>query len=335
MSGIRELSTLEAIHEAQLYEMLRDPTVILIGEDIHGLALGPYGTLGPGRLWSAPISESGFTGMAVGAALTGLRPIVDLLIASFTYVAMDPLVNQAAKLRSMTGGQAKVPAVFRCGLWHGFSYAAQHSDRPYPLFMNSPGLKVAVPATPADAKGLLQTAVRDDDPVLIFEDRNLATLRGPVPEGDAAVPFGSARVHREGSDVTVVAIASAVQEALAAADTLAREGIEVEVIDPRTLVPLDRAAILDSVHRTGRLVVADPAHQTCGAAAEIAALAAEHAFDALRAPVARVTTPDVPIPFSPTLERELFPSRARIADAVRCSLAARPSRPLPTPEGDA
>ncbi|MBW2271257.1 MAG: alpha-ketoacid dehydrogenase subunit beta [Deltaproteobacteria bacterium] len=297
--------------------MGRDASVILIGEDIHGLTLGPYAEFGPERLWSAPISESGFTGMAVGAALTGLRPIVDLLISSLLYVAMDPLVNQAGKLRAMTGGQAKVPAVFRCGLWHGSSYAAQHSDRPYPLFMNSPGLKVAIPATPADAKGLLQTAVRDDDPVMIFEDRNLAHERGPVCEGDAPVPFGQARVHREGSDVTLVAIASAVREALAAADDLAREGISVEVIDPRTLVPLDRETLLGSVRRTGRLVVADPAHRTCGAAAEIAALAAEEAFDALRAPVARVTTPDVPIPFSPALESKLYPSQQGIADAVR------------------
>lgn len=317
MSDTRELGYAEAIHEAQILEMERDPTVVLIGEDIHGLALGPYAQFGPERLFSAPISESGFTGMAVGAALTGLRPIVDLLTSSLLYVAMDPLINQAGKLRAMTGGQAKVPAVFRCGLWHGLSYAAQHSDRPYPLFMNSPGLKVAIPATPADAKGLLQTAVLDDDPVIIFEDRNLAGGRGPVSEGDAPVPFGQARVHREGSDVTLVAIASALPESLAAAEELARDGISVEVVDPRTLVPLDRETILGSVHRTGRLVVADPANRTCGAAAEIAALAAEEAFDSLRAPVARVTTPDVPIPFSPALESKLYPSRQGIADAVR------------------
>jgi pyruvate dehydrogenase E1 component beta subunit len=322
VSDTRELGYLEAVHEAQLFEMRRDPTVVLIGEDIHGLALGPYAELGPDRLWSAPISESGFTGMAVGAALTGLRPIVDLLIASFVYVAMDPLVNQAAKLRAMTGGQARVPAVFRSALWHGGSYAAQHSDRPYPMFVNSPGLKVAVPATPADAKGLLQTAVRDDDPVVIFEDRNLARERGPVREGDAPVPFGRARLHREGSDATLVAIASALREALGAAEELAGEGISVEVIDPRTLVPLDREAILASVGRTGRLVVADPAHRSCGAAAEIAALVAEEAFDALRAPIARVATPDVPIPFSPALEKRLYPSRERIADAVRRVVAS-------------
>jgi pyruvate/2-oxoglutarate/acetoin dehydrogenase E1 component len=316
VSATRELGYVEAIHEAQLGEMLRDPAVVLIGEDIHGYALGPYAQV-KDRLWSAPISESGFTGMAVGAALTGLRPIVDLVISSLLYVAMDPLVNQAAKLRAMTGGQAKVPAVFRCGLWHAGSYAAQHSDRPYPMFMNSPGLKIALPATPADARGLLQSAVRDDDPVLIFEDRNLSRERGVVPEGDAPVPFGVARLHREGDDVTVVALASALREALAAAEVLAAEGISAEVLDPRTVVPLDRSAILRSVHKTGRLVVADPAHRTCGAAAEIAALAAEEAWDALRAPVARVTTPDVPIPFSPALERGLYPSRDAIADAAR------------------
>ena len=204
MSEVRELGYVEAIHEAQLGEMRRDPTVVLIGEDIHGLTLGPYAGL-EDRLWSAPISESGFTGMAVGAALTGLRPIVDLLISSLLYVAMDPLVNQAAKLRAMTGGQARVPLVIRSALWHGGSYAAQHSDRPYPMFMNAPGLKVAVPATPADAAGLLRTAVRDDDPVMIFEDRNLARTRGPVPEDAPPVAFGAARRHREGSDVTLVA----------------------------------------------------------------------------------------------------------------------------------
>ncbi len=320
MSEVRELGYVEAIHEAQLGEMRRDPSVVLIGEDIHGLALGPYAGL-EDRLWSAPISESGFTGMAVGAALTGLRPIVDLLISSLLYVAMDPLVNQAAKLRAMTGGQARVPLVIRSALWHRGSYAAQHSDRPYPMFMNAPGLKVAVPATPADAGGLLRAAVRDDDPVMIFEDRNLAKERGPVPEDAAAVPFGCARRHREGGDVTIVAIASALPEALAAADALAAEGVSAEVLDPRTLVPLDRAGILASVGKTGRLVVADPAHRTCGAAAEIAALVAEQAFDALRGPIQRVATPDVPIPFSPALERPLFPQRDAIADAARRTLS--------------
>ncbi|MDJ0847535.1 MAG: transketolase C-terminal domain-containing protein [Myxococcota bacterium] len=320
MSEVRELGYVEAIHEAQLGEMRRDPTVVLIGEDIHGLTLGPYAGL-EDRLWSAPISESGFTGMAVGAALTGLRPIVDLLISSLLYVAMDPLVNQAAKLRAMTGGQARVPLVIRSALWHGGSYAAQHSDRPYPMFMNAPGLKVAVPATPADAAGLLRTAVRDDDPVMIFEDRNLARTRGPVPEDAPPVAFGAARRHREGSDVTLVAIASALPETLAAADTLAAEGVSAEVLDPRTLVPLDRAGILASVAKTGRLVVADPAHRTCGAAAEIAAVVAEQGFDTLCAPIQRVATPDVPVPFSPALEAGLFPHRDAIADAARRTLS--------------
>jgi pyruvate dehydrogenase E1 component beta subunit len=319
---MREITYFEAVFEAEREEMARDERVILIGEDLAlyektGLLPG----VGPNRIRSAPISENSFVGMAVGAALTGLRPIVDLTIASFCFVAADQLVSQAAKSRYMFGGQADVPLVVRSAMWHDGSNAAHHSDRPYPMFMNVPGLKIAVPATPRDAKGLLKAAVRDDDPVLLFEDKNLWFQRGPVPDGDAVVPLGVADVKRSGGDATVVAIGGTVAPALAAAEELLAEGCSVEVIDPRTLVPLDTRAILESVARTGRLVVVDLANKTCGAAAEIAAIAAEEAFDSLRAPIVRVTTPDVPIPFSPPLEKPLYPDREKILAAVRRVLA--------------
>jgi pyruvate dehydrogenase E1 component beta subunit len=318
----REISYFEAVFEAEREEMGRDERVILIGEDLAlyektGLLPG----FGPSRIRSAPISENSFVGMAVGAAMTGLRPIVDLTIASFCFVAADQIVSQAAKSRYMFGGQADVPLVVRSCMWHDGSNAAHHSDRPYPMFMNVPGLKIAVPATPADAKGLLKAAVRDDDPVLIFEDKSLWFLPGPVPEEDCVVPFGVAAVRRRGGDATVVAIGGSVGPALEAAEELSAEGCSAEVIDPRTLVPLDTGTILESLSRTGRLVVVDPANKTCGAAAEIAAIAAEEAFDSLTAPIVRVTTPDVQIPFSPPLEKPLYPNKAKIAASLRRVLA--------------
>ena len=320
----RELGYVEAIHEAQVLEMTRDPRVILLGEDL-GLMLqaGPYAAFGAKRVWSTPISESGFVGMATGAALTGLRPIVDLVISSFAYVAFDQIVNQAAKLSGMFGWQRRVPIVLRAGMWYGQNMAAHHSDRPYPMFTGVPGLKVALPATPADAKGLLLSAIRDDDPVLILEDRNLFGVRGPVPEGDAAVPLGQAALRREGRDVTIVALAACVGHALRAADALAADGISAEVIDPRTLVPFDRETVFRSLAKTGRLVIADPAHKTTSFAAEIAALAAEECWGALRAPIRRVCTPDVQIPFSPALEHLLYPDAEKIAAAARSITSAR------------
>jgi 2-oxoisovalerate dehydrogenase E1 component len=316
--GDREISYLEAIFEAEREEMARDPDVFLIGEDVALLeATGVFEGVGPDRIWSAPISENGFVGMAVGAALCGLRPIVDLTIASLVYVAMDAIVNQAAKARYLYGGQAGVPLVIRAGLWHGHAYAAQHSDRPYPMFMNVPGLRVVVPATPYDVKGLLKAAVRCPDPVLVFEDKGLWFEPGPVPAVEYEIELGRAAVRREGSDATLVAIGSSLREALAAAELLDGEGLSVEVIDPRSLAPLDDATLLASVEKTGRLAIADPAHRTAGAAAEIAARVAERAFEHLRAPIARVATPDVPIPFSPALERSLYPSAEAIAEALR------------------
>jgi len=318
MDSEREISYFEAIFEAEQQEMDRDERVILIGEDIYLYSGSGLLHVDAKRLRSTPISENSFCGVAVGAAMTGLRPIVDLTIASFAYLASDQIINQAAKLHYMTGGRARIPVVFRASMWHNGSNAAQHSDRPYPMFMNAPGLKVVAPATPADMKGLLKAAIRDDDPVMVFEDNDLWFRRGPCPaDPDFVVPIGVADVKRAGGDLTIVSVAGCLPHALAAADSLAQDGIAVEVIDVRTLVPLDRETILRSVAKTGRLVVADYAHRTCGAAAEIAAIVAEDGFESLRRPIQRVTTPDVNIPFAPALEKPLYPSAERIAAAAR------------------
>ncbi|MYU21253.1 transketolase C-terminal domain-containing protein [Streptomyces sp. SID8352] len=324
------MSYLGAIGAAQREAMESDERVVIIGEDVEANVYGTTGggksrsdkgdflqMFGSNRIRNTPISEEVIVGAAIGAAMTGLRPIVDLSYSSFLYMAMDQFVNQAAKNRYMFGGQASLPVVFRSAMFYGLSTGAHHSDRPYPMFMNVPGLKIVVPATPYDAKGLLRTAVDTDDPVLTFETCLLWGSKGEVPEEEYRIPFGQANIVRPGDDVTVVAISSAVPEAVVAAEALAEEGVSVEVIDPRTLVPFDTEAVIRSVQRTGRLVVADPAHRTCSAAAEISAIVAEEAFSSLRAPIVRVTTPDIQIPFSPALEKQLYPSRAGIADAVR------------------
>lgn len=313
------ISYLEAIVRAQVEEMERDSSVILIGEDLAIYGDGQVvAGFGEDRIWNAPISELGFTGMAVGAAITGTRPIVALNIASFMYLASDQIINQAAKLHFMTGGQVTVPAVFRCTMYYGSSIAAQHSDRPYPMFMNVPGLKVIAPASPSDAKGLLKAAIRDDDPVVFFEDNSLWTMKEEVSlDPEHLIPLGVADVKRTGDDVTIVAIAGCIRPALAAAEALAAEGISAEVVDPRTLSPLDTDTILVSVAKTGRLVVVDNAHTRCNAASEIAAVVAEEGFETLRAPIRRLSAPDVHVPFSPALEAALFPSARTVADTAR------------------
>lgn len=333
------MSYLGAIGAAQREAMEADERVVIIGEDVEANVYGTTGgksrsdkgdflqMFGANRIRNTPISEEVIVGSAIGAAMTGLRPIVDLSYSSFLYLAMDQFVNQAAKNRYMFGGQASIPVVFRSAMFYGLNTGAHHSDRPYPMFMNVPGLKIIVPASPSDAKGLLRTAVDTDDPVLTFEACTLWGLKEEVSEEEYRIPFGEARTVREGSDVTVVAISSAVPEAVKVADELAGQGVSVEVIDPRTLVPLDADAVIRSVQRTGRLVVADPAHKTCGAAAEIAALVVEEAFESLRAPIVRVTTPDTQIPFSPSLEKQLYPDRTRIADAVRRVTGERVTAP--------
>ncbi|MGH8260668.1 MAG: alpha-ketoacid dehydrogenase subunit beta [Steroidobacteraceae bacterium] len=315
-------SFLEAIRDAQFEEMRRDPRVFMMGEDLasnlFGTTTGLTEAFGAERVRNTPISEAGFIGAAAGAAMVGMRPIVDVTIASFLYPAMDQLVSIIAKSRYLYGGQARLPLVLRASLFYGGSNAAQHSDRPYPMLMTVPGLKIIAPSNALDMKGLLKSAVRDDDPVVSFEDGALWSSRMEIPaDEDFLVPIGRAAVRREGADVTVVAIAGTVPHALAAAGDVEKEGLSVEVIDPRTLVPLDVATILASVSKTGRLVAVDPAHRTCSAASEIAAIVAEQAFADLRAPVIRVTTPDTHIPFSPPLEARLFPTRQRIAEAIR------------------
>lgn len=319
---LKPSSFLNAVVQAQQEEMLRDERVILMGEDINTYGGGALlEQFGERRIWSTPISENAFAGMAVGAAMTGLRPIVDLTIASFVYLASDPIINQASKMRFMTGGQMQVPVVFRACTYYGTSVAAQHSDRPYSMFMNSPGLKIIVPSSAADAKGLLKSAIRDDDPVLFFEDVNLWSKKEPVSDDpEQLVPIGEAAVKRAGTDATVIAIGGAVPKALQAAELLAAEGVSLEVLDPRTLVPLDKATLIRSVAKTGRCVIVDHAHRTGGAAAEIAAVIGEEAFASLKKPVSRVTTPDVHIPFSPAMEQGLYPSKASIAAAVKALL---------------
>jgi len=315
----REMTYLNAIVEAQREEMLRDQRVILIGEDIAVYGSGPlFDTFDERRLRNAPISENSFTGMGVGAALTGLRPIVDLTIASFVYLASDQIINQAAKLRYMTGGQLKVPIVFRICTYYNVSNAAQHADRPYPFFMNVPGLKIVAPATPSDMKGLLKAAIRDDDPVLVFEDINLWSKKELVPvDLDHVIPIGKASVRRLGDDVTLVSVAGCLPKVLAAAESLQEMGISAEVIDLRTLLPLDTETILRSIAKTGRAVIVDNSHRINSVASEVAAVISEEGFHSLRAPVLRVTTPAVHIPFSPVLEKQLYPSRESIVSTVR------------------
>lgn len=318
-NSTKRLSYLQAIVEAQHEEMRRDESVILMGEDIavYG-AQTLFDEFDAKRLRNTPISENSFVGVGVGAALTGLRPIVDLTIASFCYLASDQIINQAAKLRFMTGGQLSVPLVVRTSTFYNNRTAAQHADRPYPLFMNTPGLKVVAPATASDAKGLLKSAVRDDDPVVMFEDINLWNKKEEVSlDEDFLVPIGKAAVKREGSDVTIVSIAGCLPHALAAAETLAEEGVDAEVVDLRTIVPLDRETILASVAKTGRLIIADNSHSVGSVASEIAAVVSEEAFACLKGPIKRITAPQVHVPYNGALEKKLFASPEKIVAAAR------------------
>jgi pyruvate/2-oxoglutarate/acetoin dehydrogenase E1 component len=317
---MRELTYGEAAVEAIAEEMRRDPKVFYMATD----ALAPLlREFGPERVRATPIAEAALTGMAIGAAGSGFRPIVDWRQVTFSFVAMDQIVNQAAKIHYMFGGQVTFPILYRAAVGGGGHIAAQHSQSPYAMFMNVAGLKMFLPSSPYDLKGLLKTAIRDNNPVISFESSRLSTLRGPVPEEDYAIPLGVAAVKREGRDATIVALAWLVHEALAAADELDREGISVEIVDPRTLVPLDRKTIRRSVQKTGRLVIADEGSPTAGFAAEIAAVATEDAatFARLMAPVKRICALPVPIPYSPVLENHVFPDRHRIAAGVRAVLA--------------
>jgi pyruvate/2-oxoglutarate/acetoin dehydrogenase E1 component len=320
---MRELTYDQAGLEAVAEEMRHDPKIFHLSTDPPGPLLKEFGA---SRLRATPIAESALTGMAIGAAGSGYRPIVDWRLVTFCFVAMDQVVNQAAKIHYMFGGQAKFPIVFRTTIGGGTRRAAQHSQSPYSMFMNLAGLKMIIPSTPYDLKGLLKTAIRDNNPVISFECGRIGGQKGPVPEEEYTIPLGKADVKREGSDVTVVALAWMVPEALAAAEDLAKEGISVEVVDPRTLVPMDADAIRASVRKTGRFVVADEACPTAGASAEIATLVTEDAqsFAALKAPVKRVCALNVPIPYSPGLEDHVFPDRNRIAAGVREVLGISP-----------
>ena len=320
---------LEAINQAIQEEMRRDESVYILGEDIRRAIYGATADLlsefGEKRVLDTPLSEEGFFGAAIGSSLVGMRPVVETL-TSFMWVAMDQLISQAAKMRYMFGGQATLPVVFRASMFYGAGSAAHHSDRSYPMFMNMPGIKIVVPSNPADMKGLLKTAIRDDDPTIVFEDGTLFGMRGEVPDNadlpgeELLVPFGEAKIVREGTDCTIVAIGGAVNHAIATSDQLAAEGISVEVIDPRTLVPFDKQTVLDSVEKTGRLVIADPAHKVCSAASEIASIVAEEGFWSLTAPIQKVASEQVHIPYSPALEKHVYPDVPKITAAVKRTL---------------
>jgi pyruvate/2-oxoglutarate/acetoin dehydrogenase E1 component len=321
---MRSITYSQAIYETLREEMARDPNVILIGEDVgtFGGVWGVSGDLialfGEDRVRDTPISETAIVGAGLGAAMMGLRPIVEIMFGDFMPVAGDQLVNQVAKARYMSGGKAKIPLTIRVTSGAPGSAAAQHSQSPEGWYMNVPGLKIAVPATPADAKGLLRTALRGEDPVLFFEHKMLYATKGYVPDDlDFAVPFGQAAVRREGKDVTIVAIGGMLPKALEAAETLAGEGITVEVVDPRTLVPLDKETILASVRKTSRVVIAHEAHKRLGPGAEIAAMIAEEAIGALDGPIVRVAARNVPLPYSPELENYVLPQTQDIEEAAR------------------
>ena len=313
---MREITYQQAVREALREEFLRDDKTLYFGTNINYPLRDEFGAV---RVRGTPISELGFVGAAVGLAGSGFRPFVDIGMATFGFVAMDQLVNQAAKITYMFGGQAKFPIVYRMTVGTGSFLAAQHSISPYPMYMNTPGLKIILPSTPRDVKGLLKTAVRDNNPVIYFEHRTLVDVKGEVPEEEYTIPLGQAEVKRAGSDVTVVALARMVHLALDVAEEMSREGVSLEVIDPRTLVPLDRAAIRTSVAKTGRLVVVDEACATCGAAAEIISLVVEdgETYALLKSHPKRVCGPDIPIPFSPPLERYVAPDKQKLTLALR------------------
>ena len=320
---MREITYAQAINEALRESMQKDDRVVLLGEDIgcYGgvfqVTAGLQAEFGPERVVDTPISEAGFVGASVGAALTGMRPVTEIMFIDFTTCCMDMIVNQMAKMHYMFGGRGKVPMVLRTNIGAGRGTAAQHSQSFHAFFMHIPGLFVAVPSTPYDAKGLMIEAIQNDNPVVFVEHKKLYIEKGPVPEEGYRIPFGQAEIKRNGKDVTVVATHALVQRALNAAEEAAKEGIDVEVIDPRTLVPLDKEAILNSIKKTGRLVVADEGHRTCGVAAEIAAIVAEQAIYYLKAPVKRVTSPDTPVPFSPPLEQAFIPDEKYLVPAIR------------------
>ncbi|MDR3589233.1 MAG: alpha-ketoacid dehydrogenase subunit beta [Negativicutes bacterium] len=317
-----QMTYAEAIRDGMRVAMKNDPNVFVWGEDV-GCFGGCFGVTGelykeyPGRVIDTPISETAIIGAAVGAAAAGLRPVAEIMFVDFFGVCMDELFNQAAKMRYMFGGKAKIPMVIRAACGAGMSAAAQHSQSMEAWFTHIPGVKTVMPSTPADAKGLMLAAIQDDNPVMYLEHKQLLGVQGDVPEGDYLVPLGKADVKKSGTDVTIVAWSWMVQKALAAADILAQEGIIAEVLDPRTLIPLDKESILYSVGKTGKLVIVHEAVKIGGFGGEIAAMVAEEGFDLLDAPIKRVAMPFTPIPFAPVLEKAVIPSEESIVAAVK------------------
>src|SRR5437016_2008771 len=322
-AGTRTLTFAQAVNEALSEELRRDETVFVIGEDVaeagtpFKVLAGLVEEFGPERVLDSPISEPGITGLGVGAAITGMRPVVDIMFGDFLTLVMDQLANQAAKTHYMSGGRLKVPLTLRTTMGATRRSAAQHSQSLHAWVAHVPGLKVALPSDPADAKGLLKTAIRDDNPVVFIEDKMDYAVKGDVPDGDYTIPFGVADVKRAGDDVTIVATSSMVRVALTAAQELESDGISAEVIDPRTLVPLDVEALVRSAEKTGRAIVVDEGHQRYGVSAELAAVIADRAFYSLDAPVKRLAALDVPIPFSPPLEDVTVPTPDLVAQTAR------------------
>src|SRR6266567_1806940 len=322
-AATREITIAQAVNQALAEELRRDDAVFVVGEDV-AEAGTPFKVLsglveefGPERVIDSPISEAGITGLGVGAAMTGMRPVVDIMFGDFLTLVMDQLVNQAAKVHYMSGGALSVPLVVRTTLGATRRSAAQHSQSLQAWVSHIPGLKVAIPSTPADAKGLLKSAIRDDNPVVFIEDKLQYTLKGEVPVDEYLIALGEADVKREGDDVTIVATSSMVQVALAAAELLEVDGISAEVVDPRTTTPLDEETLVRSVEKTGRAIVVDEGHQRYGVTAELAAVIAERAFYHLDAPVKRLAALDVPVPFSPPLEDVTVPTPDLVAQTAR------------------
>ncbi|MEK7783233.1 MAG: alpha-ketoacid dehydrogenase subunit beta [Candidatus Binatota bacterium] len=319
----REITFAQAIKEALAEEMRRDPSVFIIGEDVaeagtpFKVLSGLVDEFGPGRVIDSPISEAGITGLGVGAAMTGMRPVVDIMFGDFVTLTMDQMVNQAAKIHYMSGGKLKVPMVLRTTLGATRRSAAQHSQSLHAWFSHVPGLKVVLPSTPYDAKGLLKTAIRDDNPVVFFEDKLMYQLKGQVPEGEYAIPFGVADIKRAGTDITIVATSSMVHVALSAAERLIQAGISAEVIDVRTTAPLDKRTIIESAKKTSRAIVVDEGYEGYGVTAEIASVIAEGAFYYLDAPVRRMGAMDVPVPFSPVLEDQTVPTPESVTEMAK------------------
>lgn len=322
-----EITYAQALNAALRENLENDESVFLIGEDIGAyggvfqVTAGLLKDFGPDRVIEPPIAETGFVGAAIGAALTGMRPVVEIMFIDFTPVCMDQIINQMAKIHFQFGGRGRVPMVLRTNLGAGRGAAAQHSQSFMSFFAHIPGLCLACPSTPYDAKGLLNEAIRNDNPVIFMEHKRLYITKGEVPDESYRIPFGQADIKRSGKDLTIVATHALVHSALEAAEELASEGVDIEVIDPRTIVPLDKEKILDSVKKTGRLIVADEGHKSFGVAAEISALVAEEAVDYLKAPIKRVCSPDTPVPYSPPLEKAFVPGKKDLLPAIQDIMA--------------